>query len=77
MHSKVSSKRVKTILRFAAWNGNWRGQKLYASLSVDEEILSRYVGQYGNWIVTLRNGALFMSSGQRKYDWKMIPMTET
>jgi hypothetical protein len=52
-------------------------QAIYARLRIDENILSRYVGRYGNWIVTLENGALFMSSEKRKYGWKLIPITET
>ena len=54
-----------------------RAKAIYACLKIDEGLLSRYVGQYGKWIVTLKNGALTMSSEKREYGWKLIPMTET
>jgi hypothetical protein len=53
-----------------------RAKAVYACLKIDEDTLSQYIGKYGEWIVTLRNGSLYMSSEKRKYDWKMIPMTE-
>jgi hypothetical protein len=62
--------------RYLKWELE-RVEAVYASVSIDEAVLSRYVGHYGTWIVTLKGGALFMSSEQRKYDWKMIPITET
>jgi hypothetical protein len=49
----------------------------YAALVVDESLLRRYAGTYGNWLVTLRNGALYMSSADRSEDWKLVPITDT
>ncbi|MGD9099043.1 MAG: S41 family peptidase [Anaerolineae bacterium] len=52
-------------------------QATYAQLEVEGATLARYVGQYGNWIVALKDGAVCMSRQGRRDDWKLTPITET
>jgi len=53
-----------------------RVQARYAALTVDEATLARYAGAYEGWIVTLREGALSMSSAGGHENWVLLPMAE-
>jgi hypothetical protein len=61
--------------RSLAW-GLGRIRAKYTPLHVDEQILSRYAGQYRNYNVELKNGVLFMKGDDPRDDWKMTPLTE-
>jgi hypothetical protein len=59
---------------------NWALERMKASYTpvvVDEALLAGYVGRYGRWVVTLKDGALFMSRSNRRDDWLLVPSTET
>lgn len=76
LESLIKRMKVPSEVRRLKWELE-RTKAIYACLGIDEGTLSQYVGQYRNWIVTLKNGALYMSSDKREYGWKLIPMTET
>lgn len=49
----------------------------YTPMRVDEQILSRYEGQYRDYKVELKDGVLSMKGDDPRDDWKMTPITET